>query len=90
MRQDEVDLGWNTNSVGPTDTISQLDEHRFVHLKSPTAYPFTKQNPFLNGDLVQISTENTADSILALEAILQESNEPNAEAWYKLGVKHQG
>ena len=35
------------------------------------SYPFSKQNPFLDGDLVHISSSNPADAILALEALLQ-------------------
>lgn len=54
------------------------------------SYPFSKINPFVNGDLVEISLASPTDSILALEAMIQESPNHNSESWYKLGIKHQG
>jgi hypothetical protein len=79
LMPDQVDLGWNADVMSDGNIGMEKE-----------SYPFSRHNPFLNGEIVQISSTNPADGILALEAILQESPDKNSDAWYKLGVKHQG
>jgi hypothetical protein len=79
LHEEQVDLGWNVGTAEGSNVGMQKG-----------AYPFSRHNPFLNGEIIQISSSNPSDSILALEAILQESPQNNSDAWYRLGVKHQG